>query len=855
MTDRARQPFPGPAHAPSTRAAASAPSLPACLAAVLAALAPPAAAQQPSPAVPPRLLEAAVAEWPAEEPVGAGRVEVACRVSLDETGTVVAVDVLESRGAAFDEAAVAGIRASTFAPAERDGLPVPSRFVFRWVFAPPVAPESVEGAGPEPACPERSRGVEGACPAEGPPSQPPPADSGPVPPPPLEGPPADPSPAEPPPPPAPEAGPGDGAYETVVRAQRPPREAVRHTIETVEIVRMPGSGGDALRVVENLPGVARPSFGLGFIVIRGSAPQNTAFYVEGVQVPLLYHFGALRSAIAGDLIERLDFYPGNYSVRYGGVTGGILDVVPRTPDRDAWSGYVDVNLIDAAAFAEGPLTPNASIAGGVRRSYLDAVLAGLGDVLPADVTQAPVYWDYQLLSDWDPTPDDRVRFFVYGSDDRFAVFFDQPDAGGPELVGERSVATSFHRFQAEWQATISDAMDNGLLLAVGYNALEFKAGPGTFDTTLELLPIQLRDEFSWQLSDAFQVALGIDTTVQWERIRLHIPDFFSRQATGRRTSLCALDPFEVVDSGWSWKPGFYLETELRPLAGLRLIPGIRFDLFDGGRLLGIDPRFNVRYEVVEGTTLKAGVGAYSQPPSFLQTDPGSGNPDLQPERAVHYGVGVEQELWGNLSLQVDGFYRETGNAIVASARRVTIGGEERAIGFENTGGTRAYGLEALLRYEPDDLFFGWLAVTLMEAESRSPRTGWRESTFDQLLNLTLVGSFNLGDGWSIGFRFRVAQGYPSTPVVDAVFDADCDQYEGIPGSPGSIRLPWFHQLDLRVDKRFEWEHFALAVYLDVQNVYYQENAEAFRYNYDYTERGYTTGLPILPALGLKGEFR
>ena len=175
---------------------------------------------------------------------------------------------------------------------------------------------------------------------------------------------------------------------------------------------MPGSGGDALRVIENLPGVARPSFGLGFVVIRGSAPQNTAFYVQGVQVPLLYHFGALRSALAGDLLERLDFYPGNYSVRYGGVTGGILDVVPRTPDRDAWSGYVDVNLIDAAAFAEGPLAPNASIAGGVRRSYLDAVLAGLGDVLPADVTQAPVYWDYQLLSDWEPTEDARVRFFV-----------------------------------------------------------------------------------------------------------------------------------------------------------------------------------------------------------------------------------------------------------------------------------------------------------------------------------------------------------------------------------------------------------------------------------------------------------
>ena len=74
-------------------------------------------------------------------------------------------------------------------------------------------------------------------------------------------------------------------FETVVRAQRPPRAVTRHPIETGEIVRMPGSGGDALRVVENLPGVARPSFGLGFVVIRGSGPQETAFYVPGGPVP------------------------------------------------------------------------------------------------------------------------------------------------------------------------------------------------------------------------------------------------------------------------------------------------------------------------------------------------------------------------------------------------------------------------------------------------------------------------------------------------------------------------------------------------------------------------------------------
>ncbi|MBN1774373.1 MAG: TonB-dependent receptor, partial [Deltaproteobacteria bacterium] len=320
-------------------------------------------------------------------------------------------------------------------------------------------------------------------------------------------------------------------------------------------------------------------------------------------------------------------------------------------------------------------------------------------------------------------------------------------------------------------------------------------------------------------------------------------------------SICALEPFEVLDTSWSWVPGFYVETELRPFERLRLIPGLRVDLFDDGARPAFDPRLNVRFDVVDGTTLKAGLGQYSQPAGFFQLDERSGNPELEPEHALHYGLGLEQRLWDRVQLQVDGFYREVGNAIVTSERLVERDGERRPIGFENGGRDRAYGLELLVRYEPDDLFFGWLALTLMHSEEWDPREGWREAAFDQLLNLTLVGSFDLGAGWSVGFRFRVAEGYPTTPATGAIFNADCDEYERIPGADNSLRLPWFHQLDLRVDKKFEWEHFVLDIYLDVQNVYYAENVEAIGYNYDYTRRRDITGLPILPALGLKGEFR
>jgi TonB family protein len=872
------------------------------LAAVFAAVAPPAAAQT---LTPPQLLSSPDAAWPAGAPPEPATVEVPCRVALDETGAVLAVDVLEPQGHGFDEAAVAAALASTFAPATRDGVPIPATFRYRFVFR---RPEPADAPGPP-----------------DPPVEPPPGD-----------PPADP------------LGTADGAYpapqitfagrvltgadvpveaaavavtggtlgeplvalsdadgaffvtdlppatyqvrvsaplfatfeaeeevvagertevtyrleraaqafETVVRSQRPPREVTRRTLETREITLMPGSAGDALRSIQNMPGVARPIGGSGLVVIRGSAPQDTAFYLDGISVPLLYHFGAFRSVLASDLLERIDFYPGNYSVRYAGVTSGIIDVVPRVPTREAWTGYVDLNLVDAGAFAEGPLAQNASLAAGVRRSYIDAVLPVLLPLFAPDANfssvNAPVYWDYQLLSDWEPSEVDRLRFFVYGSDDSVVVLFDRPSQRDPTFTGEQSAAIGFHRAQVEWIRELGAGLENQLLVGGGYNGLDVSSGQ-LFDVQFQLVPLQLRDELTWEASDAFQLTLGVDTTVLWQRARASLPDILSN-ASGRRQSPCGRERLEVVGSDWSWKPGFYVETELRPVDGLRLLPGLRLDLYADGDQPVVDPRLNVRYELVDGTTLKAGLGSYSQPPDPQQADADTGNPDLLPERSWHYGLGLEQRLWDRVDLQLDLFYKTVGNVVRSTDAVVERDGEQLPLRYDNIGEARAYGAELLVRYEPDDWFWGWIALTVMRAEQRKPGEDWAPTGFDQLLNLTLLGSFDLGAGWTVGFRFRVAQGFPRTPVASSIYDADCDVYEGLPGERNSIRLPWFHQLDLRVDKTFDWDVFKLSIYLDVQNVYYQENVEALTYNYDYSVSGYTTGLPILPALGLKGQF-
>src|SRR5947209_7152220 len=64
-------------------------------------------------------------------------------------------------------------------------------------------------------------------------------------------------------------------YTSTVRSRRAVEQPVSHTLSAEEVKHIPGTQGDTIKAVQNLPGVARPPFGGGLIVVWGSAPQDT----------------------------------------------------------------------------------------------------------------------------------------------------------------------------------------------------------------------------------------------------------------------------------------------------------------------------------------------------------------------------------------------------------------------------------------------------------------------------------------------------------------------------------------------------------------------------------------------------
>ncbi len=620
---------------------------------------------------------------------------------------------------------------------------------------------------------------------------------------------------------------GEDVDEVQIRGTRPPREVTKRTLEQRELSRIPGTNGDALRAIQNLPGVARPPAIAGLLIVRAASPNDTNIYVDGTLVPIVYHFGGLSSTY------------------YGRVTGAIVDVGVRDPKKDKkLHGLAQADLIDARVLAEGPVFDtgwNFAVAG--RRSYVDLWLKPVLEQAGAGVTTAPVYYDYQAILQKDFDKKNSLRLFFFGSDDRLSILTKTVNGSNPGVGGNISIGTAFYRFQARYLAKFSEDTELRLTAAVGKDALDFSIGDNFF--VLSSYPINPRAEISQKIAPGVRNNFGLDIfyapyTVD---VRLPAPPRPGQPPPGPFGSQ---PPLVVNDSDAIYRPALYDEVELTPWAGTRIVPGVRLDYAKDTRAWDVQPRVVVRQDLhrtFPRTTLKGGIGRFAQPPQPQETNRVFGMAGLVSNVANHYGGGVEQELTRQVEVSIEGFYRQYDRRVV------------QLLG--NVGEGRAFGIETLHRYKPDDRFFGFLAYTLSRSVRKDgPDEPERLFNFDQTHILTTVGSYRLGKGWEIGGRFRYVSGSLNTPNGYGFYDATVGAYIPLADYPPTAhRNPAFHQLDVRVDKT--WQLTAdvkMSAYLDILNIYNSANVEGVSYNYNYTLSTNATGIPFLPSIGIRGEL-
>jgi TonB family protein len=632
-----------------------------------------------------------------------------------------------------------------------------------------------------------------------------------------------------------------GATATI---EAPPREVTKYSMSAAELVRMAGTRGDPLRAIEYMPGVGRSA--QAEIIIRGSSPADSEVQFEGAPVYRLYHFGGLTSFVQPRLLDKIDLYPGNFSARFGRKVGGIVDVGVRDPRTDGLHGLIDVNLLDSSLLVEGPISRNWSFAVAARRSYFDLFIDKLVPKDTAQLTAAPVYWDYQAMVTYKPSSADRFRAMFYGSYDDLKLILANPADADPSVRGGLGQKTEFHRAQLTWQHKYNDAIEHQIDVSTGPFAFDVQVGP---DLKIQIPGYEgfLRSEWRARLSDGLRLIGGLDLAYNWFDFTFKGPP--AGQVDGDPSAsgpLTGRQLVELHDTFGFLRPAAYLEAVWQMVPRLTVVPGARVDYLSDVDRWTFNPRLTGRFQLTATTTIKGGVGLFSQAPSGSESLPSLGNPNLRPAQAQHYGLGVEQEIGGRLKLTVDGFYKRLSDLIVNSP----VPGEH----LNNDGIGRIYGGEASAKLRPTAKSSGFLSYTLSRSERNDHGQDWRLFNWDQTHILTLAGAYRLGRGWDLSATFRYVTGNPITPVVGSIYDARTDTYRPIYGAVNSERSNAFHRLDLRVEKTWRVRSGSIAAYLDVQNAYNRHNEEGRAYNFDYSEVGVISGLPLVPSLGLRGEI-
>lgn len=620
--------------------------------------------------------------------------------------------------------------------------------------------------------------------------------------------------------------------EVVVESRRPSAHVSRHVMDRERVEETPGAYGDPVRLIQTLPGVAQTreySPKAGDVVLRGSAPSESRFLVDGVDVPYLYHFQQYASVIHTRLLDEIAVYPSTFGPSYGDAVGGVVAAETREADSQALHGGVNVSLIMAGGYVATPLGNGAALTASARRSYLDLVESSNDQY-----TIWPAFWDYLARYDQDLGDSDHLSLTVLGAGDHYGRYvsdaalldpLEQAENPGFELtrgwhgavarLSDRRARARLDTVLAfvtdDWEGTLPDQSQERV-----QRDLTLRSDAALFETDDYQLSMGLELR-------ARQVDLLADPTRAWFELETEAPLLARGVAVDERAARL--------------QGGLYLEP--RFTVGLvKVQPGARLQFDSATSSVRLDPRLTLKSELSPTLTLRAAGGRYTQAPSLEQLSPTIGDPTLGPSASWQAAGGADITVAERLEFGLDGWGRSFRDIVVE-----TPGEAPRAAdGF-------AWGVELTSRYRlRERFFFGtWIAI------GHAERDGVRFD-YDQPYALSLLSSWDFKPGWNAGARYRLAAGLPYTPIEGGIYDGSADAYEPVFGEENSDRMPTYQKVDLHIERRLSFQRWTLVGYAELWWVPKAANVLYPAWSYDYSEQTLVGGLPFLPLVGMRADL-
>ena len=607
------------------------------------------------------------------------------------------------------------------------------------------------------------------------------------------------------------------------------------TLSAVEIATYPGSNNDVVRVAQTLPGVS-PSIG-GFrndLIIRGGAPNETVYYLDGMEIPNINHFATQGSAggpvgmVNVSFIDNVTLSTSSFGAQYDNPLSGVLQFSQRTGNSRNFNGNFRVSASEAALTFEGPLfkgnnsESKTTFLASVRRSYLQFLFKVIG--LPI----RPDYWDYQYKLNHEIDAFNEISLIGLGSIDDFTL-------EAPE------------DFDAEQQASLEQApFINQRTNAIGLTwKKRFKSGNGFMETTLS--NNTLKNDFTRYEDPENEEGAFFrnDATESETKLRYAITNFFGGwkltsgfnvQHSDYENATVDLNNSLAFDTSIDFmKYGLFSNlTKSFFKDKLDLSFGFRMDddtfTSEDNLLSTFSPRLSLSYEFINNWRINASVGRYYKLPPYtiLGFRNNQGillNRDVDYTLSDHYVLGLQHYFSPSSTISVEGFYKRYDDYPVSVADQVSLankGGGFEVLGsedIETVGRGRSYGAELQFQQKLTNNFYGIFAYTWFYSEFTGfDRDEFLPSVWDSRHLISFTGGYKFKRNWEFSARYRFAG---KTPFVPTDLDATLENYPEVVldyNRLGEEKLGVFSQLDIRIDKKWNLEKLALNVFFEAQNV-------------------------------------
>lgn len=612
------------------------------------------------------------------------------------------------------------------------------------------------------------------------------------------------------------------------------------TFSSVEIETYPGGNNDITKVAQSLPGIS-PSSG-GFrndFIIRGGAPNESVYYLDGVEIPNINHFSTQGSAggpvgmLNVSFIREVTLSSSAFGAEYDNPLSGVLAFEQREGNSQKGSVNFRVGASEAGATFNGPMfkgkkeRSNTTLMISARRSYLQFVFELIG--LPI----RPDYWDYQWKLNHKIDKQNSLTFIGLGSLDDFSVV--SPDDFDPEQQGLIETTPIIQ------QQTITMGLTWKHKL---------KSGNGQIITTLSTN--RLKNIFSRyeDNEDKTGILFQNDSKEQETKVRVHAINYLEawklsyglniQQSIYGNKTKDLISNFQYNTVINFTKYGFFGKVS-RSFYNERLsiALGLRSDAdsyTNGSNITdNLSPRVSFSYALDRNSRwkLNASVGRYFKIPTYtmlgFQNNDGEFiNKSNRYTQSDHYVFGFEYGLSPSARLTIEAFrkvYNQYPVSVLDGVSLANKGADFEVLGNEaiiDSGSGLSQGVEVLFQQKLSNNFYGIFAYTLFSSKFSGLETGKLPSLWDSGSLITFTGGYKLPKNWELSARYRYAG---STPYAPTDVSATLTTYPKIVldySRLGQDRLTSFKQGDIRLDKKWNFDKLSFNFYIELQNFLSQD---------------------------------